>query len=156
MNEIICSTKLYEAADKRHRSKSGITLQEIISLRNELIIEAKNINDLLTTPKAGRDAYLKRLPKTLASQWGFTIYPIEGASKCGIYANIQLTMEGELRKDVLRVAHCDELNNYLRTSIKDEYKKHLTGDSELLKTYKLAIAVCEAIILLVQPYCAAA
>jgi hypothetical protein len=156
MNEVICSKKLYEAADKRFRSKSGIKLEEIIGLKNELILEAKNIANLLTTPQAGSDAYLKSLPKLLATKWGFTIYPIEGASQCGVYANIHLAVEDKLRKDVLHVAHCDDLNNYLRRSVKDEYKKHLTGDSELLKTFNLAIDVCDAIILLVQPYDATA
>lgn len=148
---MICSRKLYEAADKRFRSKSGISLEEIIALRDELIREAKNICDLLTNPQEGSDTYIKGLPKTLAAQWGFTIYPIEGASQCGVYANIHLAVEDKLRKDVLHVAHCDELNNYLRHSVKDEYKKHLTGDSELLKTYNLAITVCDEIILLVRP-----
>jgi hypothetical protein len=156
MKEVICSKNLYEAAHKRFRSKSAITLEEIIALRDELIREAKNISDLLTTPQEGGDAYLKRLPKTLAYRWGFTIYPIEGASQCGVYANIHLAVEDTLRKDVLRVAHCDDLNNCLRRSVKDEYKKHLTNDSELLKTYTLAIDVCNAIILLVRSYDAAA
>jgi hypothetical protein len=152
MNESICSKKLYEAANKRFRSRSGVTLEEIISLRGELIMEAETIVNLLTTPQEGRDSYLKKLPKNLASKWGFTIYPIEGASKCGVYANIQLNVEDKLRQDVLSVGYCNDLHNYLRTSIKDEYKKHLTGESELLKTYNLAIAVCEEIILLVQSH----
>ncbi len=156
MNEGICSKKLFDAAHRRHKSRSKVNLQDIIDLRCELIREAKNIANLLTNPQAGNDTYLKKLPKILAAQWGFTIYPIVGASKCGVYANIQLAVEDELRKDALLVGYCDDLNNYLRTSVRDEYIKHLTGNSELIKAYVRAIAVCDAVILMVQPYDAAA
>ena len=157
MNEVICSFRFHAGMHERFKSKTQVTVQEIINLRDELILEAKTIDSLLSNKKTGDGYYLKRIPQNLAFRFGFIMIAIVEHTKiAGIDESVRLAISNQFRREVLKICHCNELNNYLRRSINDEYKKHLTGESELLKTYNRAITLCDSIISFLQPNDAAA
>ena len=157
MNERICSLKFFAGMNERFKSKTPVTVQEIVNLRDELILETKTIDSLLSNKKTGDGYHLKRIPQNLAFRFGFImIATVEHTKIAGIDESVRFAISNQFRSDVLKICHCNELNNYLRRSINDEYKKHLTGESELLKTYSQAIALCDSIISFLQPYDAAA